>query len=139
MNQFKFGISSWSYPWSIGVKVGPQPIKKMSALELIKKAKELGVEIVQIADNLPIENLSESELNDLYVFAEENKICLEVGTKGTSPGHMLQFLEIAKKLHSPIVRTLPALFGKKAILQEIRNNFIEILPEFEKEGITIVI
>lgn len=139
MNRFTFGISSWSYPWSIGVKSGPQPERKMTALELLEKAKSLGVGLVQIADNLPLENFSGEELESLVEFANKNNIKIEVGTKGTDPEHMMLFLDIAKKLRSPIVRTLPALFGKKAVLEEVRTNIIDVIPEYEKAGITIVL
>ncbi len=55
--EFKFGLSSWSYPWSIGVANGPQPAKKMTSLQLIEEAASLGVNLVQIADNFPLESL----------------------------------------------------------------------------------
>ncbi len=58
MQKLDFGISSWTFPWSVGVAKGPQPPQKMTALELLKKAKELNVNLVQIADNLPLEKLT---------------------------------------------------------------------------------
>lgn len=139
MYNFKFGISSWSYPWSIGVAKGPQPKVKMTALELLMKAKLLNVGLVQIADNLPLEKLSEQELNVLSAYAIENKIAIEVGTKGTEPEHLFRFLEIAKKLKSPILRTLPAIFGKKAVMDEVEQNIKEVLPKYKEANITIVL
>ena len=139
MQAFKFGISSWSNPWSIGVAKGPQPKVPLTALGLLNKAKELGVNLVQFADNLPLEKLTESELVMVKTFADTNKIDIEVGTKGIEKDHLLQFLKLAQFFHSPILRTLPALFGKKAEIKEVANNLIDVLPLFKKAGVTIVL
>lgn len=136
---FKIGISSWTFPWAIGVNKGPRPEKLMSAFDLLLKAKELAVPILQIADNLPLEELSESELNELARRAEEWNISIEIGTKGIDVSHLLKFLDIAKKFKSPILRTLPALFGKTAVFDEVKDNLAKVLPEFDKAGIVIVL
>ncbi len=138
-NNFHFGISSWSYPWSIGVNKGPQPQQKMTALELLQKAVELNVGLVQIADNLPLEHLSSYEIEELVHFASEHNLQIEVGTKGTEPDHLLKFLEIARTLKSPLLRTLPALFGKKAVLDEVEYNVRAVLPQFQKANVVIVL
>ncbi|MFY0650774.1 MAG: sugar phosphate isomerase/epimerase [Cyclobacteriaceae bacterium] len=138
-NRFSYGISSWCYPWSIGVNKGPQPDKKMTAFELIDKAAAYKVDIVQIADNLRLEELSENEISSLREHADKNNISIEIGTKGFDPVHLLNFLKLAKELKSPIVRTLPALFGQTAVLEEVERNLIKILPEFEKAGIILVL
>jgi sugar phosphate isomerase/epimerase len=134
-----FGISSWSFPWSVGVREGPQPENMLSALGLVKKAAELEVGLLQIADNLPLENLSSSELNELKEIADKNGVKLEVGTKGIDSEHLLKFLKIAEFLESPILRTLPAIFGVKEEASVIERNIIKVLPEFQKAGVTIVL
>ncbi len=92
------GLCSWSYPWSIGVSNGAQPEKKMSALDIMKKAKDYEVNLVQFADNMPLENLTENQLDELAEFSNLNNISIEVGTKGIGVDHLLHFLEISLKL-----------------------------------------
>ena len=96
MDKLNFGISSWCYPWSMGVVKGPQPPKKMTWQELLNKAIEFNVDLVQFADNLPLEKLSNTELDELKSFAGDNKISLEVGTKGIEEEHLLNMLDIWK-------------------------------------------
>ena len=134
-----FGISSWCYPWGLGVAVGPQPTKKMTALQLLEKAVEYKVDLVQIADNLPLEKLARNELDQLKDFAEANGISIEVGTKGIEKAHLLKLLEIASYLQSPILRVLPAFFGSSAVMNEVETSIREVLPHFEREGIVIVL
>lgn len=135
----KFGISSWCYPWSMGVAKGPQPARKMTAMELLQKAVKYEVDLVQIADNLPLEKLSRDELDGLAAFAVENGISIEVGTRGIEKGHLLNLLEIAKIFSSPVLRVLPAFFGTAAVMKEVENRIRKVLPLFEKDEVTLVL
>ena len=62
---FKIGISSWTFPWAVGVNKGPRPEKLMSVFDLLNKARELQVPVLQIADYLPLELLPDAELDEL--------------------------------------------------------------------------
>lgn len=135
----KFGISTWSYPWAVGVTKGPRLAKRLSVFDVLENARELGVELIQYADNLPLEELPWETLVKLKRIAHDYGIHMEVGTKGTEPRHLRKFLEIANYLHSPILRTLPALFGDHVPLGQIEQNLIEVLPDFEKEGVVITL
>jgi len=138
-NRFKLGISSWTFPWAVGAASGPQPAEKMTAVQLLGKARELGISLVQIADNLPLEKLSNQELRDLKSFSDKNNIKIEVGTKGLDPDHLYKMLDIALFLESPVLRTLPALFGRRADMHEVEQNIRMVLPQFEKAGVIIVL
>lgn len=137
--EVKFGISSWTYPWSVGVANGPNPESKLTAMDLLQKAKELDVKLLQIADNIPLENFSKSELIELSTTAIDENISIEVGTKGIDVDHLLEFLDIAKFLNSKIVRTLPGSVGEEANLSEVEISMRKILPAFEKAGVVIVL
>jgi len=139
MHRLNFGISSWCYPWSMGVVKGPQPPIKMTWLELLNKAIELEVNLVQLADNLPLEKLSKTELDELKFFADNNEISLEVGTKGIEEEHLSKMLDIAVQLNSPILRVLPAFFGSSAMMKEVEAKINRVLPLFEKENIVMVL
>jgi 3-oxoisoapionate decarboxylase len=135
----KFGISSWTYPWSVGVANGPQPPSKLTVMDLLQKAKTLDVKLLQIADNIPLEKLSREELAELRSVAQEMNISLEVGTKGIEVDHLLNFLEIAVFLNSPIIRTLPGSILNKPELSEVGSNLRKVLPAFEKAGVVLVL
>ena len=135
----KFGISSWTYPWSVGVANGPQPLSRLTVMDLLHKANELDVKLLQIADNIPLEKLSQTELAEFRTAAIEQSISIEVGTKGINVDHLLKFLDIAKFLNSPILRTLPGSINEKADLAEVEMIMKKILPAFEKAGVVIVL
>ncbi|NTW36601.1 MAG: hypothetical protein HGB17_10810, partial [Syntrophobacteraceae bacterium] len=49
----RLGIGSYTFPWAVGMP-GHRPAQPMTALDLLDKATQLGVGVVQICDNLPL-------------------------------------------------------------------------------------
>ncbi len=133
------GISSWSFPWAIGVAGYPAPRNPLSAIGLLEKANTLGVNVVQIADNLPLHQLNSKELNELHNTAHKFQIELETGTRGVEPDHLFKYLEIAKSLNSGILRTLTHTAESRPDLPQIEKWLREVLPSFAKAGVTIVL
>ena len=58
MNMFRLGISSYTFAWAIGVPGHPTP-SPLSAFDLLERAAEYGVGVLQIADNLPLDRMSD--------------------------------------------------------------------------------
>ena len=136
---FQFGISSWSYPWAVGVRRGPKLHQCMSVQDLLEQAHKLGVNILQIADNLPLENLPWESMIRMKRTAAELGIKIEIGTKGTGTNHLQKFLEIAQFLGTDLVRVLPGIFGRRAALDEVEKNIRAVLPDYEKAGVTMAL
>ena len=83
MNEFRLGISSYTYAWSIGVPGHPVP-DPLSVLGLLDKAVALGVGVVQIADNLPLDRMPTESLERLKRSAEDREVQIEVGARGVT-------------------------------------------------------
>ena len=77
----QIGISSYTYTWAIGIP-GKKPKNPMSVYQLLKKAAEFDVPVVQVADNLPLHHFSEKELLKIRNVAEDLKVQIEVGARG---------------------------------------------------------
>ena len=135
----KIRISSYTYSRGVGVIGYPQPSNPYDAFALLQKAIDLKVEILQIADNLPLENLILSELQKLNKKAEEANIHIEVGTKGLNTENLLRYLNIAKILKSKIVRTLPHDNNNKPSLEEAIISVKRVVQAFESAGIVLAI
>ena len=96
----RLGIGSYTYVWAVGVPGYPQPTEPMTPASLLRTAVELGVRVVQIADNMPLHRLSALDLDDLVNQADRAGIALEVGTAGIEPGNLHEYLRVAVKLKS---------------------------------------
>jgi sugar phosphate isomerase/epimerase len=111
----------------------------MDVFRLIEKAAGLNAEVLQIADNMPIDAYTDGELRDIKKSANEARLELELGTKGLKFETLSRYLEIAHFLDARIVRTLAhddlhtPDFG--AAVQMIGN----VLPMYAISGVALCI
>jgi 3-oxoisoapionate decarboxylase len=134
----RLGISSYTYSWAVGVP-GYPPADPLRPLDILKKARELGVRVVQIIDNLPLLPIPPAELDAFRQRAEETGISLEVGTRGVQPEQMRTYLGLARRLGSSIVRTMTETDDQKPSAEEVVANLREVLPEYEQARVYIAI
>jgi 3-oxoisoapionate decarboxylase len=134
----RLGLSSYTYTWAIGVP-GSMPTNPLSAPELIDRAFKSGLRLVQIADNLPLENLSCEELERLFNYAVRKNVSIEMGGKGLTPDQTMKCLETAEKIKSPILRMVIDATGFEPDLQTVIAIIRELLPEFKSRNIRLAI
>jgi hypothetical protein len=134
----QLGISSYTYTWAVGVP-GSFPPKPFSAFDLIDKAISSDINLVQIADNLPLEKLPEEELKNLFSYAAEGNVSIEMGGRGLTPEHTYRCLKTALTLHSPILRMVIDVQGFEPDLLSVISVIKELLREFESHKIRLAI
>lgn len=134
----RLGISSYTFPWAIGVPGYPPP-RPMTALDLLDRAHDLGVGVVQICENLPLDRLSPADLDSLSRRARELGISVEAGTRGVSSHHLLAYLELARRLGSPIVRTVTDTADRQPSDEELVQALRRVAPAFEAARIPLAI
>ena len=134
----RLGISSFTFPWAIGGIDNDHPIS-MTAFELLDKAHDLGADVLQIADNLPIGHLSNKELSQLKTTADSLGIALEVGTRGIATANIVRFLEIATILGSPILRIVIDTKDHEPTMDEINSLLAPFADQFRKLNIKLAI
>ena len=132
------GISTYTYTWAIGVP-GKEPKKPMTIFQLIEKAAELGVNVVQVADNLPLDKFSETELLKIKNFADNLEVHIEVGSKKMTSENLAKYIEIAAFFKSPIVRFVIDGEGFQPGLKEIHSIIKNAVPLLESNNIVLVI
>ncbi len=136
----KLGIGTYCYMWAIGFEFGDRaaaPEQPMDAFDLLCRAHELDVHLVQYGPNLPLAALSDAELARLLDQAKAWNIELELGTRGIETDHLLRQIALAKQVGSRIVRTVPEIGGAPARIEEIPEYLGTILPVLERENIKL--
>jgi sugar phosphate isomerase/epimerase len=134
--------------WSIGFQgVNPdypdrtaQPPKPLTAPGLLENARNMRLKLVQTGPNLPLEELSTIELEQLIKKASEWGIEFELGTRGLDYDNLCRQVELARRAGAKLIRTVPEIGGKyltdkRKILAAIRS----ILPLLERENIKLAI
>ena len=133
--KMKLGLSTYTLTWSVGVPGYARPQQALTAEALVKLARSHGLNLLQIADNLPLHLRTEDELLRLKRTADEHGVELEVGTRGTEPELLLRYLAIAGTLGSAIVRTIVTTPDLAAAESQIR----EVLPAYEAADVVLAV
>lgn len=133
------GIGTYTFAWSIGVPGYPPPQSPMTHTDFVQRSSELGAKVVQFADNLPLHTLSPDALDTLQAETERLGLAVEVGTRGIAPPHLRDYLQLAVRFGSPIVRVVVDTADHHPDPPEIIATVRDILPEFEAAGINLAI
>jgi len=133
----RLGISSWTYPWAIGVSGFPAPTRPIKLTDLLSRASLLKVGVVQIADNLPLDKLDAAELRDARDQARDLGLTIEIGTRGVKPKHLLQYLNLALTFDAQLIRTLLHSADYQPSPEQAEQSIRKVLPEFEAQGVTL--
>lgn len=134
----KLGISSYSFTWAVGVP-GYLPVVRLNESDLLLKAKELGVSLVQIADNMPLHEMSENQLVKLVSDAGKFNIELEAGMKGMTPDNLERYIAIAGRIKSKILRFVIDGEDFKPGVDEIVSIIKNAEAELRKKDIILAI
>lgn len=134
-SQSRIGLSSYAFFWQLSDQVS----NPLSIHDALRRAAEMGVDLFQICDYAPLEDMNDADLAAVRTTADEVGITLEVGTKGIRPEHLRKFLHIAQVLGSDILRTMFNVPGHAPDNDEAVGIFTDVLPEFEAAGVRIAV
>jgi sugar phosphate isomerase/epimerase len=137
-NTMRLGIGSYTYPWAVGTP-GHMPRRPLSALDLLEKARQLDVSVVQICDNLPLDALTESQLREVEHCASEFGVSLELGVRGIALDLLRRSLELAIRLKSPILRVVIDVPQQQPQSSEVPNLLRPVLKEFEQANVCLAL
>jgi sugar phosphate isomerase/epimerase len=134
----KVGIGSYAVPWHIGIGewTPQQPLGHDGLLAL---AHELGVQVVQYCDNLPLETLEEAQLRRLHAQAQEWGIALEIGTRGLERERLQRCVQLAVRMGSPFVRVVVDTPTYHPSPEQLVNDLRGLKPLFADAGIKIAV
>ncbi|MDR1316588.1 MAG: sugar phosphate isomerase/epimerase [Spirochaetales bacterium] len=131
------GIGSYSYPFAAGQNKRFLPEKPLTALDLINKAVTHNVKVVQLADNLYLQNLTDGQLDAISCQAQQNGISLETGLRGILPDNLARHIYLSRRLGSRLLRCVIDASGYEPDVREICGAFTALLPALHETGITI--
>lgn len=134
----KLGLGTYAFAWALGVP-GYDTTTPMTGIQFIDKAHQLGVKLVQIADNLPLDQMSTSAFNALIARAHDYDISIEVGTRGIMHDHLRRYLDIAIACKSPILRVVIDSADHQPSPEQVVEILRTIIPEFERNSVVLAI
>jgi len=134
----KVGIGSYAVPWHIGIGewTPEQPLQHEGLLVL---AHELGVEVLQYCDNLPLDTLPEARLQRLHAQAQEWGITLEIGTRGLERQRLQRCAQLAVRFGSPFVRVVVDTPDYHPSPEQLVDDLCRLKPVFADASVKIAI
>ena len=136
----QLGLGSYACAWAIGGVPGyPAPAQPLDAVGLMERAARLGLRLVQIADNLPLEQCSASALENIRASALENGVTLELGTRGIEGNHLFRFIDLCAFFGSRLLRVVVDTDEHKPTSEEIVAIVREALCRLRATGVTLAI
>ncbi len=134
----RIGLSSYTYTWAVGVP-GHAPRRPLTLLDLLECARSLDVDVLQVADNLPLGEVPEAELEVFAHRARELGIAVEVGTRGIGEARLRRYLALAERLASPLLRVVIAQQGHDYTPDEAIAALKRQRPAFQRAGVVLAI
>ncbi|WP_373236271.1 sugar phosphate isomerase/epimerase family protein [Cohaesibacter celericrescens] len=132
------GLGTYMFRWSIGHK-DLVPDKPLTPMDILTIADTHGFKVVQYADNMPLETLSDEALQILYKTSCDKGIALELGTESFDADEVARNIDLAGRIDAKILRI--ALDTKDAAkpVSELAAEFTELLPQAKENGVRLAI
>lgn len=130
------GISSFTYGWSVGVP-SVMPRHPLTAIDLLNRTLDFGLGCLQIGDNLPLDQLKDSQRRELKEQLTKYHIRLEVGARGLTEKHLKDYIEVAADYDAPLLRFVTDAGLYEPSVHDIIKITRGALPNLKNAGITL--
>jgi len=131
----KLGIST--YNSALGMSGYPAPTNPMTATMLLDRATDLGAEVVQVCNGIPLHTFSRDALSSLRAEAGSRGLVIELGTAGLEPDRLRQYIDVAQRVGATFIRTLTHSPGLDPTIEEAAGLLAEVVPDLRASGVTI--
>jgi len=129
------GLGTYAFSWQHSERA-PNPLSLTGAFEA---TRDLGVDLFQICDYAPLEEMSERRLREAATAAKDLGLVIQLGTKGITPERLTRYLRMAEIFDARLVRSM--LYGPDARpSQEQAQSWLQAAArDYENAGITLAL
>jgi sugar phosphate isomerase/epimerase len=111
----------------------------MTPVQLIEKAAELGVEVVQCCENISLESYDRDYLEEMRRVAEAKGIALEIGVQDVDLANLRAYLKMAEVLDARLCRIALNTHERHPGFEESVKIIDELLASPEARGIVLAL
>lgn len=105
MNKMRLGLSSYTFPWAVGLP-GRTPALPLDEQGLLDRVGAAGLHLLQIGDNLPLHTVGLDRLERLARRAAGARIELQIGTRRLVPERIAKYVDIARLVGAKLIRVV---------------------------------
>ena len=129
------GLGTYSFFWQFSSLAA----KPLSLADMLRRTRELDVDVFQICDYPQLLNYSATEVRELRGVADDLGIQLELGTRGVLSDHLTSYLSLAETLGATVVRSMINAADHTPSLAEAESLLRTALPAYEAAGVTLAL
>jgi sugar phosphate isomerase/epimerase len=123
----RIGLGTYAYFWRK---------ESWGIADMLRATAARGIRLFQICDDERVAALDDSGLRELRALADDLGIELELGTRGVDPAHLARYLELARALRAPLVRSMvPREVGALGAEPLLRTA----IPAYEDAGVVVAL
>ena len=134
----RIGVGSYALAWAIGV-AGYPPKEPMDLATFLRRCATAGVSLVQIADNLPLEAMSDDEIDAAVALARDLGLTVELGLRGLEPHRVARYLALCERFGATMLRAVVDGPGFEPDDDQVVSMLRELVPTLEASGVTLAI
>ncbi|GAA4489742.1 sugar phosphate isomerase/epimerase family protein [Microbacterium panaciterrae] len=129
------GLGTYAFFWQHSDLV-PEPLSLVGAFEA---TRELDVDLFQICDYAPLDEMDAHELEDAAAAARDLGVHVQLGTKGIEPDRLHRYLDLAGVFDAGLVRSM--LYGpdSRPTPGQAEDWLRGMLPRYEAAGVTLAL
>jgi sugar phosphate isomerase/epimerase len=105
----------------------------------MKRAVELDIRVVQFGDNMPLSGLEAEAFKEMTEFAYENRIEIEIGTRGLDRENLMLQMEVARHLDAKLIRVLPDAKGYEPKAEEVLAALRPVARRFAENDLRLAL
>ena len=139
IDSMELGLSSWAFPWALGLPGHEQPSAPMAVFDLLQLTHARSLRRLQLADNIGIIDWAETDVRALRAEADRLAIRLEYGERGLTLERTERALAYAVILGSPFLRMVIDSKGDEPCTAEIVHRIDQLLPRFRERGVVLAL
>ncbi|MCU0341788.1 MAG: sugar phosphate isomerase/epimerase [Spirosomaceae bacterium] len=128
---FPLGLSSYTFPWAVGVE-SFLPVKRYDIPDLIQKTVAAGLHRLQICDNIAFDTLP-------LPHQLPAEFQLEIGTRRLTQENLLLYLSFCESMGSPFLRVVIDDVDYHPTEDEVIEVIREVLPHFKKANVILAL
>jgi len=132
------GLTSYAFRWAIEGRGTPGGVP-MTPIHLLDKAAELGAQVVQICNNMPLDDLSAAQLERIRASADALGLTVELGVRGSRPGQLRRNLEVAQALGARVLRVVLSAPGWEPGEDQVLGLLRDLLPDLHAANVALAI
>jgi sugar phosphate isomerase/epimerase len=134
----RLGIGTYTYTWAVGVP-GHLPEIPLTAADLVRRTNAAGLRCLQIADNLPLEQLTTEERHELAELAQGRRVAIEVGARRMTGEHLGRLIDVAAFFGSHTLRFVIDGPGYEPSVDDVVGVIREALPRLREAGVRLAL